>query len=86
MSARSRWLGVALFAAALLAALGACSGRRLPPGTPPPEYEPPQVPPWTGTAESSDAGPAANGARAADSTIAVDAGVGTELSLDAGSR
>jgi hypothetical protein len=25
----------------------ACSGQRLPPGTPPPEYEPPVVPAWS---------------------------------------
>jgi len=59
----------------------ACSGRRLPPGTPPPEYEPPQVAPWS--AEIPDAGGAAAPEveeSAAPPTTA------PELSLDAGPR
>jgi len=71
------------FAALVFAA---CSGRRLPPGTPPPEYEPPLVtawPPATGDA-GIDAPAAANATRGAEAQ-----GPPTtepELSLDAGSR
>ena len=69
----------------LLLAAAACSGRRLPPGTPPPEYEPPIVAPWP--AETSDAGsdaaePAVHNAEDGPSPAAV----GSELSLDAGPR
>ena len=60
-------------------AFAACSGRRLPPGTPPPEYEPPIVSPWPG--ENSDAGADA----ASDSEDAASPpGLAPELSLDAG--
>jgi hypothetical protein len=80
-----KWLmmGV-LCTGGVLASLAACSGRRLPPGTPPPEYEPPIVAPWT--AEGGDAGPPMTAGGAADPTNAQDAGLGAELSLDAGSR
>jgi len=65
----------------------ACSGRRLPPGTPPPEYEPPVVTPWT--PEREDAGVAAGDA--ADAGVAGKANTGEpppsgELSSDAGLR
>lgn len=61
----------------------ACSGRRLPPGTPPPEYEAPVIPPWS--PDASDAGPAAN-------SLVLDGGAapanspGPDLSPDAGVR
>ncbi|MEI9939994.1 MAG: hypothetical protein WDO69_22460 [Pseudomonadota bacterium] len=60
----------------------ACSGRRLPPGTPPPEYEPPTVTPWP--VESADAGgdAAARNDAEAPSLPTHD----PELSLDAGPR
>ncbi len=71
------------FAVSVLA-LGvyACATRRLPPGTPPPEYEHPIVAPWT--TESSDAGATLVG----DVRGAPDAGArpAGELSLDAGVR
>ena len=75
-------LGLALL---LLGAALACSGRRLPPGTPPPEYEAPIVTPWR--AESADAGsdaavPTAPGRADGLSPPAVE----SELSLDAGPR
>lgn len=38
---------------AALAALG-CAAKRLPPGTPPPEYETRELPPWSG--DATDAG------------------------------
>jgi len=60
----------------------ACSGRRLPPGTPPPEYEPPQIVPWA--AENADAGSDAS-ARREEQTPAPPAAA-PELSLDAGPR
>ena len=75
-----------LLALALLAALTACAGRRLPPGTPPPEYEPPVVTPWTpdtndaGTADVTAPG-APNGADVPSSAPAE-----SDLSLDAGAR
>jgi hypothetical protein len=46
-------------ATGLIAAIfAACSGRQLAPGTPPPEYEPPIVTPWSpeGSPEGNDAG------------------------------
>jgi len=60
----------------------ACSGTRLPKGTPPPEYEPPVVSSWSG--ESADADSDAGSPRTgeAPSPPAAD-GV---LSLDAGPR
>jgi hypothetical protein len=69
----------------LALAIVACSARRLPPGTPPPEYELPIIAPWP--PPSSDAG--------ADATTAAAQGgagapslptVAPELSLDAGPR
>jgi hypothetical protein len=74
------------FAFSLLAlGVHACSARQLPPGTPPPEYEPPVVTPWSG--DPSDAG-AAKGGDAVAPPDAVDAGKrpGSELSPDAGVR
>jgi len=62
----------------------ACAGRRLPPGTPPPEYEPPVVAPWP--QESSDAGTATNTHDSAEATDASPAAGQSELSLDAGPR
>jgi len=57
--------------AALFFVLGGCSARRLPPGTPPPEYEPPVVPAWGASADAAaaDAAPAPIG----DAGAAVDA-------------
>ena len=64
-----------------LLALGvhACSAHRLPPGTPPPEYEPPIVTPWASDAPDAGAGKLGD---------AADAGVrpGGELSPDASVR
>jgi len=61
--------------------LAACGSRRLPPGTPPPEYEPPVVPAWA--PEASDAGAVLP---EGEPVSASDAGSATELSLDAGPR
>ncbi|HEY4104054.1 MAG TPA: hypothetical protein VGM44_09190 [Polyangiaceae bacterium] len=60
--------------------LAACSGRRLPPGTPPPEYEPPIVAPWpaSGAADAS--------APLADASIPRVEASGAALSPDAGVR
>jgi hypothetical protein len=44
-------------ALAALAVLCGCAAKRLPPGTPPPEYETRELAPWT--AEALDAGAAA---------------------------
>jgi hypothetical protein len=63
--------------------LAGCSGRRLPPGTPPPEYEPPQVTPWS--PESSDAGADATAPDALDGAAEPrPSAAEPELSLDAG--
>ena len=67
----ARWLALGLCA---------CSARRLPPGTPPPEYEPPQVAPWP--IENADAGA---GAVLRDAGVP-DASSSPELSSDAGVR
>ena len=77
-------LMVSLGAGGLLASLVACAGRKLPPGTPPPEYEPPIVAPWT--PDTADAGPPKAVEPASDPTTLLDAGPGAELSLDAGPR
>jgi hypothetical protein len=71
-----RRLAVLLFGLAF----SACSGRRLPPGTPPPEYEPPVVTQWVADAGAvpPDATPGS-----ANSPAAV---LGAELSPDAGVR
>ena len=72
---------LALAVGLITLAFPACSGRRLPPGTPPPEYEPPIVTPWP--AESGDAGTDA----APDSAKPPNPpNVESELSLDAGPR
>ncbi|HEX3773323.1 MAG TPA: hypothetical protein VHV51_02605 [Polyangiaceae bacterium] len=60
--------------------LAACSARRLPPGTPPPEYEPPIVAPWPASAQPDASAPPSAGAstpRGAASAAALspDAGV-----------
>ncbi len=69
----------------LLLAVAACSARRLPPGTPSPEYEAPIVQPWP--PESGDAGAdAAATAAPASAPAAHPAAVEPELSLDAGPR
>ena len=60
----------------------ACSGRRLPPGTPPPEYEPPVVAPWPPA--SVDAGTETTAHDSADAASPVTGP--SELSLDAGPR
>jgi len=63
----------------------ACSGRRLPPGTPPPEYEPPIVAPWSPV--TVDGGTEASPPRTAESADAgPPPGANPELSLDAGPR
>jgi len=80
--------GSSLFIASLIAA-SACSARRLPPGTPPPEYEPPIVSQWP-EPDHADAGvlPAGNPHDLADggASIAPRASPPTrpELSPDAG--
>ena len=78
----SNWLMLTVLSAGgLLASLAACSGRRLPPGTPPPEYEPPIVTPWT--PEGGDAAVPQAAEHAADPATS---DAGAELSLDAGQR
>lgn len=67
-----------------LCALLGCSGRRLPPGTPPPEYEPPIVVPWAPAGADAGLAPAAE--PTGDAPNSLDAGAGAELSLDAGPR
>jgi hypothetical protein len=62
-------------------AFAACSGRRLPPGTPPPEYEPPIVSPWP--AENTDAGAGA-GAASDSGVLGSPPALDSDLSLDAG--
>jgi hypothetical protein len=47
-------------------ALGACATKRLPPGTPPPEYETRAIPPWPPVTPSSSAAPAEFGPPAAE--------------------
>ena len=64
-------------------AFAACSGRRLPPGTPPPEYEAPIVTPWP--AASADAGVDA-APKASEDEPPSPATPAPELSLDAGPR
>ncbi len=63
-------------------AFAACSGRRLPPGTPAPEYEPPSVTPWP--AEQPDG--AAPAGSLDDASVAPESVPGAELSPDAGVR
>jgi hypothetical protein len=63
----------------------ACSGRRLPPGTPPPEYEAPIVPAWSPEGAAPGAGVEPLAADPAPDA-ASDGGAGPELSLDAGPR
>ena len=70
------WLALLVFAFA------ACSSRRLPAGTPAPEYEAPVVPPWP--AEQRDAGDTT--ARDQDASMAPESVPGAELSPDAGVR
>ena len=68
----------------LLAALvSACTGRRLlPPGTPPPEYEPPVVPAWS--SEKTEASVPA--ARSDERDAGMSADGAPELDLSPGSR
>jgi hypothetical protein len=47
------------FVLGAVALASACSGRRLPPGTPPPEYEPPVVPEWSAAPPDAGAEPPA---------------------------
>ena len=75
----------ALWFSLLALTVVACSARRLPAGTPPPEYEPPILPVWSpagataaGPVEPSDPVPAPDGVS--------DGGAGPELSLDAAPR
>ncbi|MES1172736.1 MAG: hypothetical protein ABUL62_00305 [Myxococcales bacterium] len=79
---KTQWL--LLSALCALCVLAACSGRRLPPGTPPPEYEAPIVTPWA--PDSGDAGPPQAADRRAEPINPLDSGPGPELSLDAGPR
>ena len=75
-------------------AFAACSATRLPPGTPPPEYEPPQITPWSpkdgdgGTAPKEPNEPnEPNEPKAGDGpNAAILPGPDPELSLDAGPR
>ncbi len=60
--------------------LAGCSTRRLPAGTPAPEYEPPVVTPW-----AIDAGADATAARS-DAARSAESVPGPELSPDAGVR
>ncbi|HEX3851438.1 MAG TPA: hypothetical protein VHW01_10760 [Polyangiaceae bacterium] len=60
--------------------LADCSSRRLPAGTPAPEYEPPVIAAWTADA-STDAGPAPS-----DAPRPAELRPGPELSPDAGVR
>jgi hypothetical protein len=65
----------------------ACSARRLPAGTPPPEYEPPVVTPWS--AGDADAGAIVDGGHTGlenDASVARKAASAPALSLDAGVR
>jgi hypothetical protein len=82
------WVARFWCASCLLAlSAAACSARRLPPGTPPPEYEPPVVTPWTpervdaGTAPADGADAGAVGKAGADEIPP-----SGELSSDAGLR
>ena len=69
----------------IVAAFAACASRSLPPGTPPPEYEPPVVTPWS--PPGNDAGTDASPTSASESTDAISpAPPEPELSLDAGPR
>ena len=85
----NRLVGLLVVALVALLAFGAlisaCSSRRLPPGTPPPEYEVPVVPPW-----SPGAGDAGLPSPISDSTGEIDAAAPPPrepaVSGDAGSR
>jgi hypothetical protein len=82
---KADWLRLSVLCiGGVLASLAACSARRLAPGTPPPEYEPPIATPWA--PDRGDAEPPKSAEHAADPTNALDAGPGAELSLDAGPR
>ena len=63
----------------------ACSARRLPAGTPPPEYEPPIVPGWTPAGATAGAPVEASDPVPAPDEVS-GGGAGPELSLDAGPR
>ncbi|MEO6598815.1 MAG: hypothetical protein ABIQ16_03015 [Polyangiaceae bacterium] len=77
------WLNVTIVCAGgSLALLAACAGRRLPPGTPPPEYEAPLVVPWT--PDSGEVALPKSAEHHADPALPPAAGA--ELSLDAGQR
>jgi hypothetical protein len=45
--------------AIVIATAGACAAKRLPPGTPPPEYETRELPPWSDVTPDAGAEPAA---------------------------
>jgi hypothetical protein len=62
-----------------LLGLSACSARRLPPGTPPPEYEPPVVSAWPPDA-------AVGAQPAPDAALPSASASGADLSPDAGVR
>jgi len=69
----------------VVVAFTACSARRLPPGTPPPEYEPPVVSPWSPPSDDAGADPSPpSGNEPADA--ASPPAPESELSLDAGPR
>ncbi len=86
MNSRGWLLACALGAGAWFAFLAACAGRRLPPGTPPPEYEPPLVTPWAPERANVDAGPMSASEHVAAPANSAHAASDTELSLDAGPR
>jgi hypothetical protein len=76
---------LALAFALIASVFVACAGRRLPPGTPPPEYEPPQIEPWS--PETRDGGAESSAPFANDAADAAPLrGAEPELSLDAGPR
>lgn len=67
------------------AVFAACSGRHLPPGTPPPEYEAPLVTPWS--PDANDAGTDATSSNAGnDADAPTTPPTESDLSLDAGPR
>jgi hypothetical protein len=76
---------LALASCLIAGAFAACGGRHLPPGTPPPEYEPPVVTPWPTPAQGADAGSDANPPNAGERADAGTPPAGeSDLSLDAG--
>jgi hypothetical protein len=58
--------GLRVWSSSLLLLAGACGAKRLPPGTPPPEYEPRPVIPWDEAAIAREPKPAAPEAAGSD--------------------